>query len=99
MTCYEISQGGEPMALVAEVAVAEAIVRCQPPGYYRVEAIEVGEPISRRMLRARRPSLGHRIKSIRRMAGKRRARWNPVPSTAPIERSMVPVEPARPQAR
>lgn len=55
MTCYMIRQEGEPVAIVADPAMARAIVRCRPWGEYLVETIEVGEPIPVRRLRARRP--------------------------------------------
>lgn len=41
MTCYQISQGGEPVAFVAGLGMAEEIVRCQAPGHYSVEAVQV----------------------------------------------------------
>ncbi len=44
MTCYQISQGGEPVAFVAGLGMAEEIVRCQSPGHYSVEAVQVNDP-------------------------------------------------------
>ena len=40
MTCYLVREGGEPVALVASIDLARAIVFCQPPGYYIVDEIE-----------------------------------------------------------
>lgn len=43
MMCYQISQGGEPVAFVARLSMAEEIVRCQAPGHYSVEAVQVDD--------------------------------------------------------
>ena len=44
MTCYQISQSGEPVALVENLALAERIAGCQAPGFYQVEEIQVDGP-------------------------------------------------------
>jgi hypothetical protein len=77
MTCYLISQGGEPVALVVDIDMARAIAGCQPWGEYLVEPIEVGDPISRRPSRARRSSLVHRPARARRRPKEQPAGWNP----------------------
>lgn len=46
MTCYQISQGGEPVAVVNSRALAERIIGCQLPGFYQVEEFQVEGPIS-----------------------------------------------------
>jgi hypothetical protein len=56
MTCYQISHNDEPVALVAGIAVARQIVECQPPGFYQVDAMEIGEPIVGRKPRLRKSS-------------------------------------------
>ena len=60
MMTYLISEGGEPVALVADLEMARAIARCQPWGEYLVEALEVGEPIA-----ARRPRIRPSAPAIR----------------------------------
>ena len=46
MTCYRISHDKEPIALVASLGLARRIVCCQPPGYYRLDKIRMGPPIT-----------------------------------------------------
>jgi len=77
MTCYMISQGGEPVALVTDIDMARAIAQCQPWGEYLVEPIEVGDPISRRPSRARTSSLAQRPARARRQPKEQPAGWNP----------------------
>jgi len=48
MTCYRISQGDEAIAILTSLGMAQAITRCQPPGYYRVDEIDVNSPIVER---------------------------------------------------
>ncbi len=43
MTCYQINQSGESVAFVASRRMAEEIVRCQAPGHYSVEAVQVDD--------------------------------------------------------
>ena len=50
MTCYRISHGGEPVALVASLGLARKIACCQPPGYYRLDRVRVGRPIAEHQL-------------------------------------------------
>jgi hypothetical protein len=68
MIGYQISQGGEPVALVASIALARQIVQCQPEGFYQVDAVEVGEPASRRRLRSREPSIRRMVRRSRHEA-------------------------------
>lgn len=84
MTCYMISQGGEPVAVVATIDIARAIVHCQPWGEYLIEPIEVEEPDS-----GRRPGppLRHRFERARLRARAQPARWTQGMS-APIDRAM-----------
>jgi hypothetical protein len=65
MIGYQISQGGEPVALVATIALARQIVQCQPDGFYQVDAVEVGEPVLRRRLRSREPSIRRMVRRSR----------------------------------
>ena len=44
MTCYRISHGDESIAIVNSLGMAQAITGCQPPGYYRVDEIQVDSP-------------------------------------------------------
>jgi hypothetical protein len=44
MTWYLVREGGEPIALVASIALAREIVFCQPPGHYIVDEIQ-GDPL------------------------------------------------------
>jgi hypothetical protein len=92
MKCYQITQGGECVALVADRAMVRAITECRPPGYYWVEEVEIGEPISRRRLRARKPSFNQQVGRGRRKPTKRPSRWLHIPA-------IVPIEIARPNAR
>ncbi len=48
MTCYQISEGGEPVAFVARMAMAQGIIQCQPPGHYVVDEVYVDDPPARR---------------------------------------------------
>jgi hypothetical protein len=92
MMCYQISQSGEPVALVATIALAHRIVRCQPPGFYEVDVVEIGEPMSRRRPRARKFSIKHKIRRARSRAGKQ-----PSPG---LQGGAAPMfEEPRPQAR
>jgi hypothetical protein len=50
MTCYRISHGEEPVALVASLGLARKIVCCQPPGHYRFDKVRVGRPIAEHQL-------------------------------------------------
>ena len=59
MTCYQISQDGESIAIVTNLGLARAIARCQPPGYYRVEEIQVDPPIEERQPPAWRQRIRH----------------------------------------
>jgi len=92
MKCYQITQGGECVALVSEIAMARAITDCQPPGYYQVEEVEIGEPISMRKLRARKPSFNQQVGRGRRKPTRRPRGWLHIPA-------IVPIEVARPNAR
>jgi hypothetical protein len=74
MMCYQISQNGEPVALVASMALTQQIIQCQPPGFYQVDAVDVGEPISGRRSRARKLSIKHKTRRGRYRANKRRGR-------------------------
>jgi hypothetical protein len=85
MKCYQITQGDECVALVADMAMARAITECQPPGCYRVEEVEIGEPISTRKLRARKPSFNLQVGHGRRKPAKRPSRWMQSPAIVPIE--------------
>jgi hypothetical protein len=62
MMCYQISQNGEAVALVAGTALARRFVECQAPGFYQVDALEIGEPISRRKPRRRESSTKQKIR-------------------------------------
>ena len=88
MTCYMISQGGEPVALVADIDMARAIAQCQPWGEYLVEPIEVDDPDSRRPSRARRSSLARRPAGARRRPKEQPAGWTTgIPADA-IDRAL-----------
>jgi hypothetical protein len=87
MKCYEITQGGECVALVADMAMVRAITECQPPGSYQVEQVEIGEPISRRKLRARKPSLSPQAGRGRRKPTRRPGRWVQGPAIVTIDRA------------
>jgi hypothetical protein len=50
MTCYRISHDEEPIALVGSLGLARRIVCCQPPGYYRLDKIRMGPPITLKSL-------------------------------------------------
>lgn len=76
MTCYMISQGGEPVALVANLDLARAITQCQPWGEYLVESLEVGEPIAARSRRARPRSAEVEPADRDRRSRRRTARWS-----------------------
>jgi hypothetical protein len=75
MMCYQISQNGEPVALVATVALASQIVGCQPTGFYQVDALEVGEPMPIRRSRARKSSIKHKIRLGRQRGNKQPGAW------------------------
>jgi len=91
MTCYQISQDGEPVALVADLGMARAIARCQPWGEYLVEEFEVDERGPVRRSRARKPPVD-RPPARRRRVIEPSARWtHGIPAEA--------VEQARPQVR
>jgi len=68
MKCYQVSQNGEAVALVASIALARRIIQCQPLGFYQVEAVEVGEPMSRPRSRARRSSSKQKTRRDRQKA-------------------------------
>ena len=59
MTCYLVRESGEPVALVASIDLARAIVFCQPPGYYIVDEIEDDTLGSGTRARAGRRSTRH----------------------------------------
>jgi hypothetical protein len=88
MRCYEIRQCGEPVALVANLELAQAITQCQSPGHYLVDEVEVGEPPAPpRKSRARRRSL-HRPSGRSRHHGiKRPACWSYRRITHTIDRA------------
>jgi hypothetical protein len=70
MTCYQISQDGEPVALVANLALAERIIACQSPGFYQVEEIQVNGAVTRRKSRHPRQdavemTLRRRVRAVR----------------------------------
>jgi hypothetical protein len=48
MICYQISEGGEPVAFVARKDMAQGIIRCQPLGHYVVDEVYVDDPPARR---------------------------------------------------
>jgi hypothetical protein len=82
MMCYQISESGEPVALVADFNLAQAIIQCQPPGHYMVNEVEVGDPAAGGRSRARRRSSarpGHRGRH--RQMKQRPARWSYRPVT------------------
>ena len=64
MTCYQVSHGNESFAIVNSLGMARAIARCQPPGYYRVDEIQVDPPNVERQSPGRRQGIrpvgGHR---------------------------------------
>ena len=59
MTGYLVREGGKPVALVASIDLARAIVFCQPPGYYIVDEIQVEPLDSGPGVRAGRRSTRH----------------------------------------
>jgi|SRR3954449_11723726 hypothetical protein len=59
MTCYRISQGDEAIVILTSLGMAQAITRCQPPGYYRVDEIDVNSPIVERQPPAWRQRIRH----------------------------------------
>jgi len=87
MKCYQISQDGECVALVDDIAMVRAITGCQPQGSYVVKEVEVGPPILRRKLRARRPSTNQRRARARRKPNRRPSRWLHEPSIATVEQA------------
>lgn len=89
MTCYMISQGGEPVAFVASIALARAIVHCQPWGEYLVEPFEVEDPTPDRRSG---PPLRNRFARARRRLQGRAGRWIQGVPPAAIDRPI-------PQAR
>ncbi len=68
MMCYQISQNGEPVALVASITLARRIVECQPSGFYDVDTVEVGDPTPIRSSRARKSSIKSRTRRGRHAA-------------------------------
>jgi hypothetical protein len=59
MTCYQISEGGEPVAFVARKEMAQGIIQCQPHGHYAVDEVHVDDPpASRKSGRTRGPRSG-----------------------------------------
>jgi hypothetical protein len=92
MTCYLISQSGEPVALVADIGIARAIAHCQPWGEYLVEELEVEDPAWLRASRTRRSSIQQKGGGGRRLPKRRPDHWSHgIPSSA--------IERARRQAR
>ena len=91
MMCYQISQNGEPVALVATITLARRIVQCQPAGFYDVDTVEVGDPKLIRRTRARRFSIKHRIRRGRSWAIK-------PPSPGAEGRATLTLDPAPQQA-
>ena len=87
MTYYMISQGGEPVALVADIDMARAIARCQPWGDYLVEPFEMDEAASARLSSARGPSPERRPGRARRQSDGRTPRWTDGISAAAISRA------------
>jgi hypothetical protein len=59
MTCYQISQGGELIALVTTLGLAQAIENCQPPGCYQVDEIQVQPPFVKRHPLGRKHRIAH----------------------------------------
>jgi hypothetical protein len=75
MEYYVISQGGEPVALVADIDMARAITRCQPWGEYLVEPIDLDEAASARPATAVGRSLDRRPTPMRRRPHEQPPRW------------------------
>jgi len=88
MTCYMISQSGEPVALVSDIGMARAIARCQPWGEYLVEQLEVGEPIPVRRSRTRRPATEEGPARISGRVKERPAGWTQGIPAAAIDRTL-----------
>jgi hypothetical protein len=88
MTCFMISQGGEPVALVSDIGMARAITQCQPWGEYLVEPLEVGEPIPARPSRVPRPSTDHGPARAARRVKQRPAGWTQGIPPAAIDRAV-----------
>ena len=59
MICYLVREDCEPVALVASIDLARAIVCSQPPGYYIVDEIQVGPLDSGPRARAGKRSTHH----------------------------------------
>jgi hypothetical protein len=91
MMCYQISQHGEPVALVATMALARRIVQCQPAGFYDLDTVDVGAPKVLRRAQVRRFSIKHRIRRGRSRAIK-------PPSPGVEGRATLTFDPARQQA-
>lgn len=92
MLCYLISQGGEPVALVADIGIARAIAHCQPWGEYLVEELEVEDPAWLRASRTRPPSIKQKGAGGRHPLKRRPGHWSHgIPASA--------IERARHQAR
>ena len=87
MTCYLISQGGEPVALVASLEMTRAIIQCQPWGEYLVEPLEVGDPIPPRPSRVRKPPIDVAPSRLRRQSANWSPRWNQASPAAPVDRT------------
>ena len=56
MTCYQISQDGQPVAIVASIAMARAIIMCRPRGTYEVDEVRIEDRPSRRKSWRSRPT-------------------------------------------
>jgi hypothetical protein len=59
MTYYLVREGGDPVALVASIALAREIMFSQPPGYYIVDVIQADPLDSGPGARAGRRSTRH----------------------------------------
>ena len=75
MMCYQISQNGEPVALVASITLARRIVQCQPPGFYDVDTVELGDPMPIRRPPARKSSIKSRTRRGRHEASHQPGAW------------------------
>jgi hypothetical protein len=78
MTRYRISQGGEPVAIVASLDLAQGLARGQPTGYYLVDELPVDPPVAAGRPAARQRPIGpsgggeHGTLSGRKIAPRRR---------------------------
>ncbi len=82
MTCYQVSQGGELIALVTTLGLAQAIEHCQPPGYYRVDLIQVEPPIAKRHPLNRKHRIAHFGRRRRVRAGWGKTPGGPIASAS-----------------